>query len=90
MANSNPFQGRQAKRARRQPGDIAALRLKLWDVCERLHFELKKDKGITEEQLRHVHAFSQLSSVYIKATEVGELEARVEALEAAAKKSQAR
>lgn len=85
MANRSPHPGRIARnvrRRRRKAGDIAALRRSLWQIIDKLEVEISAARGFPARLIRHVHCLTQLSGVYIRACEVGELEARVTALEA--------
>jgi hypothetical protein len=81
MANSNPWPGRQAKKRLRKPGNLIDLQRKLWRaLCEA---ESVLDGAEDAElKLKAVHAVSQGAGQYAKLLEVGELEARVQALEA--------
>jgi hypothetical protein len=82
VANPNPFHARMAKKRARKPGDLRALQRMLWRAlleAERVFLESDND----ELSLKAVHALSQASGQYAKLLEIGELEARVVALEAA-------
>jgi hypothetical protein len=80
--NANPYRARQAQKRRAKPGNLAGLQRLLWRA-------LKTAEAILDEaaepdmQLRAVHAISQASGQYAKLLEIGELEARIAALEAA-------
>lgn len=70
-----------ARRQRRKPGDMQALAAKLWGALEAAERLLEHaDPAI---QLRAVHAISQAAGSYARVYEVGELEARLNALEQA-------
>jgi hypothetical protein len=81
MPNRNPWQARHAKRRVRKPGNLLDLQRKLWRcLCEaELILEEADDPELV---LKAVHAISQCSGQYAKLLEVGEIEARVQALEA--------
>jgi transcriptional regulator of aromatic amino acid metabolism len=91
MANPNPdaTRARLAKKAKRRPkpGTVKQLTAVLWRAITHLESHLDKtadaDEVDTGELCKLSHALSQSASTYIRAIEVGELEARVEALEAA-------
>lgn len=84
MANPNPdaAKARMGKKAKRrsQPGTVEAARALLWQALERAAELLQEDDPYLS--LKAVHAVSQGASAYAKIVEVGELEARIEALEA--------
>jgi hypothetical protein len=74
-----------AKKRARKPGDLGALKITLWRAileAERVLLESEDD----ELSLKAVHAVSQASGQYLRLLEIGELEARVAALEASAAK----
>lgn len=82
MANPNPTQARMGKKARRreEPGTIAQAQALLWRALTRAGDLLdEEDPHLT---LKAIHAISQGASAYARIVEVGELEARIEALEA--------
>lgn len=82
MANPNPTQARQAKRLkRRKAGTLEHARALLWQALERAAELLEEDDPALS--LKAVHALSQGASSYAKLVEVGELEARIAALEVA-------
>ena len=83
MTNQNPLPARQAKKSRRQrqkPGDLDALRVKLWHLIDRLDDHLA-DAQIAADTLKAGHLLIQTSGVYLKLIEVGEIEARLTSLE---------
>ncbi len=83
MANPNadPMKARMAKKKRQRTGDLPALRRKLWVAL--LHVEdVLEQSQEPELRLKAIHAFSQCAGQYAKLIEVGELEARLVALEA--------
>ena len=81
MPNPSPHKARQAKKRRRTPGDLATLLQVLWGA--RLKAEAVLDAAGTDSELtlKAVHAVSQCAGQYSKFLEVGELEARLAALE---------
>jgi len=89
--NPNPTQARQAKRRKRRgkPGSIEDARALLWRALERagelLEAETVKEDGSmapdNHTALRAIHAISQGAAAYARIVEVGELEARIAALE---------
>lgn len=89
MANPDPTKARQARKARRRetPGTLEDARCLLWRALDRAGEML--DALDENEQpdhalaLKAVHAISQGASAYAKIVEVGELEARIHALEQA-------
>lgn len=88
--NANPTKARMAKKARRrgQPGTVAEAQVLLWRALERageLLEVIDPETGAPDNALalKAIHAISQGASAYAKIVEVGELEARLEALEAA-------
>lgn len=87
--DTKPHKARQAKkRARRpKPGTVKQLTAVLWGAISKLehHLDTVGDaKEVdTAELCKLTHALSQSASTFLKAVEVGELEARVETLEAA-------
>lgn len=87
MANPNPYQARQGRARKRQDaaGSVEDLQAALWRAIDRLNESLKSKKGadVDDAALRRMHALCQLGGVYLKVVEVGELEARIAALEAA-------
>lgn len=64
-----------------EPGDLQALKRRLWDAVQAAHGILKSRKH--DDKLRACHALGQLSNAYVKLCEVADLEARVAALETA-------
>ncbi len=79
---------RPQRRRRPRPGTVKALSSVLWAAITELDRALtetaRADRVDTGELCRLSHALSQSASTYLKATELGSLEARVLALEAAA------
>ena len=87
MPNPNPHKARRAKKAKRNLtlGTVQDLTKVLWSAITKLETHLgtvmEKDETDTGELCKLTHALSQSASTYLKALEVGELEARVQALE---------
>jgi hypothetical protein len=80
MANPNPVEARLARKRRRtQAGTIRDLTRVLWRAIQRLDEHLADaDRDL---DLKAVHALSQIAGAYTRAVEVGEIEARLEAVE---------
>ena len=92
MANPSPHKARMAKKRKRKPGTLLDLQKLLWKALRTAEDLLDGATTLAEEgeghegvQLRAIHAISQASGQYAKLLEVGELEARIAALEAAQK-----
>jgi hypothetical protein len=86
MANPNPHKARMAQRRRGKPGDLAALLKVVWHALSEAQAVLDSTQGDNPDLcLRAVHAVSQCAGQYAKLLEIGELEARVAALEAGQK-----
>lgn len=91
MANPNPdaLKARRGARAKRRPkpGTVKQLTSVLWRAITHLETHLdataSSDKVDTAELCKLTHALSQSAATYLKAVEVGELEARLETLEKA-------
>lgn len=87
MANADPAKARQARRTKRQAaaetaGTVSDLRLKLWRALAVATDMLDDPGSDAASKLKALHALTQASGVYLKVVEVGELEARLNALEA--------
>lgn len=80
MANLNPVPGRLAKRAKRHSGDVARLQGKLWQAILQAESVMLKE-GDDLLKLKAIHCLSQTAASFLKCAEVGEIEARLEALE---------
>jgi hypothetical protein len=81
--NANPTKARMAKKSNRKPGDLQALQRKLWGAilhAEEVLEDASQDKD-RELTLKAIHALSQCCGQYAKLLEVGEIEARLGALE---------
>jgi len=86
MPNPSPHQARLSKRRRGKPGDLPALLRVVWAALLEADAVLQSTQGDNPELcLKAVHAVSQCAGQYAKLLEVGELEARIAALEAAQK-----
>ena len=81
--NADPTKARQAKKARRKgrPGSLEDARALLWRALERAGELLGEEDPAFA--LKAVHAISQGAMAYARIVEVGELEARIAALEGA-------
>jgi len=79
--NMNPVKARLAKRGHRYNGDLPRLQKKLWKAVEKAS-EIMATGGDDTTTLRAIHALAQVTGAFIKVVETGELEARLEALEA--------
>jgi hypothetical protein len=79
--NPNPAEARKAKRARRRgkPGTLEDARVLLWRALTRAGELLEEEDPAYA--LKAVHAISQGAAAYARIVEVGELEARIAALE---------
>lgn len=82
--NPAPTAARIAKARKRiaatDAGDLARLRTKLWGLLERVENVIACE-GVTVDNIKLTYAFTQLGATFTKTVEVGELEARVAALE---------
>ena len=80
--NRSPHRARMGKKLRGKPGNMAEVQRILWHT-------LKRAQGILdtatedEETLRACHAVSQIAGQYVKLLALGEMEARILALEQA-------
>ena len=83
MSNPNPTEARQAKRQKRrgQPGTLEDARALLWKALQRAGVILENEDDTLS--LKAIHAVSQGAAAYARIIEVGELEARLAALEGA-------
>jgi len=87
VRNPNPTAARRARKAKAvsKLGDIQTLRERLWDTLERMqrHVAATSEGDIlTPEAQAVLRLLPQIAGCYLKANEVGELEARIAALEA--------
>ena len=83
MSNPNPTEARQAKRKKRrgQSGTLEDARALLWRALSRAGELLEEEDPVLS--LKAVHAVSQGAAAYARIVEVGEMEARLTALELA-------
>ena len=81
MANPSPHRGRLGKKLRGKPGDMPQLLLILWHALKRSQGVLDRVVEDDEATLKACHAISQIAGQYAKLLEIGELEARIAALE---------
>ncbi|KEF34101.1 hypothetical protein RDMS_09030 [Deinococcus sp. RL] len=83
MANfdADPLKARIAQRRKRKAGSLKDVTGMLWEALETARELLREDD--VQVKLKAIHALSQTASSYSRVYEVGELEARLEALEAA-------
>lgn len=81
MANPNPSKARAARRQKAKVGTLKDVVGMLWEALETARGLLQDDDSHT--RLKAIHALSQTASSYARVYEVGELEARIEALEGA-------
>jgi len=79
-----------AKKRKRKPGTLIDLQKLLWkalrtaeDLLDDATTQAEEGEGYQGVQLRAIHAISQASGQYTKLLEIGELEERIVALEAA-------
>lgn len=84
--DTKPHIARMSKKEKSKPGSLDDLTHTLWKAINRLDTCLEQladteGKADTNELCRLVHCLSQSASVYARVLEVGELEARVQALE---------
>lgn len=82
-AKDAPNGGRNARRRRPKPGDVASLRRVLWSAIRDVEAIIHDppDGATLDQRLRAVQALATVSGVYLKAIEHHELTARVEAIE---------
>jgi uncharacterized small protein (DUF1192 family) len=80
--NRNPYRARMQKRLQRTPGDLQDVKHRLWAVLLASYDDIVDEP---EPQVRraHYYAFTAIVNTYSKLIEVGELEARIAALEQA-------
>lgn len=87
--DTKPHLARLGRRARRRPkpGTLQQLTAVVWRAITHLENHLdgaaRAEEVDTAEVCKLAHALSQAATTYLKALEVGELEARVAALEVA-------
>ena len=75
-----PHKARLGKKLRSKPGNLAEVQVILWYALKRSQYclDVATDPDVI---LRAGHAVSQIAGQYAKLLEVGELEARLQALE---------
>jgi transcriptional regulator of aromatic amino acid metabolism len=87
VPNPNPTHARLARKRRPKPGTVRQLTAVLWRAITHLETHLERlataAEVDTSELCKLTHATAQAGGVYLKAIEVGELEARLEAVERA-------
>lgn len=87
--NPSPHKARAARKRKAKPGTVADLTALLWRAIDRLEAHLGTvadgEEIDTAELCKLTHAISQTAGTYLKALEVGELEARLAALEKVAR-----
>jgi hypothetical protein len=71
---------RMAKKKRQRTGDLPALQRMVWIALLHAQDVLEQAEE-SELRLKAIHALSQCAGQYAKLLEIGELEARVQALE---------
>jgi hypothetical protein len=82
VANPNPYAARLARRRAQKPGNLHDLTRVMWTAvrdAEHLMYTAEDP----EFRLRCVHALCQAAGAYARLLEVGEFEARLQALEEA-------
>lgn len=85
MPNPNPHKARQAKKLKKRVdvGTIDDLKEKVWKGILTAEKILDNKRAANALKLRAVHAIVQAAASYTKIVEAGELEARMQELEAA-------
>lgn len=79
--NADPHPARMGRKKRSKPGDLKAAGAKVWRALETAEALLESEDSA--ERLKACHAVFQGAAAYARVYEVGELEARLEALERA-------
>jgi hypothetical protein len=79
MANKNPHQGRQKIIKQSKPPSVQDAALIVWEALRTAQEILKEEDPVM--QLKACHAVFQGAQAYSKLYEVGEIEARLQALE---------
>lgn len=83
--DTKPHRARLKKKSARKPGDLRGIQRKLWAAI--LHAEETMEAAAQADNheltLKAIHALSQCAGQYAKLLEIGELEARMQALEQA-------
>jgi len=84
MANQSPHDGRLAKKELHRPGNLQQLLGIMWrNVLEADAIKTTIPEDAVELRLKAIHATIQAGSAYARLLEVGELEARMVAIEQA-------
>ena len=83
MPDTKPNKTRQAKRRRRirKMGTLTDARRKLWQAITSAEDVLLDDQSDSQMVLKAAHAITSASTAYAKLVEIGEIEARLEAVE---------
>ncbi len=81
--DTKPHKARQAKRRRRirKIGSLTDARRKLWQAITSAEEVLLDDQSDALTVLKAVHAITSASTAYARLVEIGELEARLAAVE---------
>ena len=74
---------KKAQRAAEAAGTLGDVRLKLWRALGRVEQIVEDSDADPALTLRAAHCLSQTASTYVRLTEAGELEKRMDALEEA-------
>jgi ATP:corrinoid adenosyltransferase len=72
-----------ARKRHRKPGDLSQLRAVLWRTILEVEALLDARPPATELVIKSAHALAQLAGSYTRLVETADLEARLQALEAA-------
>jgi hypothetical protein len=67
------------RKRRPKPGDLAALRRRLWYALTEIETLIEDNDSMVK--LKAAHALATMAGAYLKATELSDLEARLQALE---------
>ncbi len=84
MPNPNPHQARVAKKKQarlRKIGTLADMQRELWRAILCAKDVLQDPDSDTSATLKAVHAITSASTAYARLVEIGEIEARLEAVE---------
>jgi hypothetical protein len=81
MPSSKPTTTKQPRLRRAKAGDIAQLRAVLWGVLLQAEQIALDPNQHPDLRLKAVGSLATISGVYLKATQQGDLEKRIEALE---------
>jgi hypothetical protein len=88
VGNRNPVAGRLAQKARAKPGDLADVQALLWAALDKAQGVMEASAQKDDMVLRAANCIGQLAMSYAKLLEIGETEARLQAVEAALKRLQ--